>query len=48
MADFDTILFHIRDRVALITLNRPDQLNALSFKMRDELSAAFDRCGEDP
>jgi enoyl-CoA hydratase/carnithine racemase len=47
MAEFETILFDVQERVARITLNRPEQLNALSFKMRDELSAAFDRCAED-
>jgi enoyl-CoA hydratase/carnithine racemase len=47
MAEFETILFEVQERVARITLNRPDQLNALSFAMRDELSSAFDRCAED-
>ncbi|HVA25710.1 MAG TPA: enoyl-CoA hydratase/isomerase family protein [Chloroflexota bacterium] len=45
--EFETILFQVEERVARITLNRPEQLNALSFKMRDELSAALDRCAED-
>ena len=45
--DFETILFEVRDRVARITLNRPEQLNALSVTMRQELSDAFDRCAED-
>jgi enoyl-CoA hydratase/carnithine racemase len=46
--DFETIVFELRDRVAIITLNRPEQLNALSFKMREELGAAFDQCAADP
>ena len=45
--DFQTILYETRDRVALITLNRPEQLNALSFQMRHELSLGFDQAAVD-
>jgi enoyl-CoA hydratase len=45
--DYETILFEVRERVALITLNRAEQLNALSFKMREELAGAFEHCGQD-
>ena len=31
-----------RDDVAVVTLNRPDRLNALSFALVDELHAAID------
>jgi enoyl-CoA hydratase/carnithine racemase len=47
MAEFETILFEVRERVACVTLNRPQQLNALSAAMRGELEAAFDRCAVD-
>ena len=36
-----------RDEVAVVTLNRPDRLNALSFAMVDALHDALDRLGRD-
>ena len=35
----DPILFEINDGVALITLNRPDKLNALNYALIDRLMA---------
>lgn len=37
MSDFETILLERRGRVALITLNRPESLNALTLAMMNEL-----------
>jgi enoyl-CoA hydratase/carnithine racemase len=39
--DFRTILYEVADRIATITFNRPDQLNALSPEMVRELGRAY-------
>jgi enoyl-CoA hydratase/carnithine racemase len=42
-----TIAVAVDDRVATITLNRPDRLNAYTVAMKDELVAAFDAVDAD-
>jgi enoyl-CoA hydratase/carnithine racemase len=42
------ILFESRDGVAVVTLNRPRVLNALSAALKQELSGVFDRVATDP
>jgi len=37
---FETILFDKREHVAILTLNQPDRLNAISLKLREEVQAA--------
>ena len=44
---FETISLAAQDGVARITLNRPDRLNALTSRMRQELMEALDRVAED-
>ncbi|MEK6987529.1 MAG: enoyl-CoA hydratase-related protein [Candidatus Thermoplasmatota archaeon] len=44
----DTIRVERGDRVATITLNRPDKLNAMSFLMKTELVSALRELDEDP
>src|SRR4028119_538330 len=41
MSDFETILVDQRDAVTLVTLNRPQALNALNNQVLTELIAAF-------
>ena len=47
MAEYDYILFEVRDRVAWITLNRPDVLNAMHPPMAEELCDAWERVRDD-
>ena len=44
---FETIRYEIEDRIATITLNRPDKLNAVSPRMVRELRAAYDAAESD-
>jgi enoyl-CoA hydratase len=43
----DVVLVDVADRVATITLNRPDQRNALNRFVRHALPAAITQCDED-
>jgi enoyl-CoA hydratase len=45
---FEAIFYEVRDRVALITLNRPERLNALSWRLREEISYALRKADADP
>ncbi len=44
----DDLLERVTDGVAVLTLNRPDRLNALSRAMMDGLAEALPRLAEDP
>jgi enoyl-CoA hydratase/carnithine racemase len=44
---YETIAYECRDAVALITLNRPDRLNAWTPHMASELAAAIRAANED-
>ncbi len=41
--NYETILYENRGRIALITLNRPDKLNAWSWKLESEFIDALER-----
>lgn len=45
--DYSVILYEVRDRVALITLNRPEKLNAWTTEMANEVAHALVRANED-
>ena len=45
---YETLDFDIADGIARITLNRPDQANALNLAMAQELFAVSLICGTDP
>jgi len=45
--DAPHVLVEVSDGVAVLTLNRPDRLNAFTGRMGDELGAAYRACDED-
>lgn len=45
--EYSTILFECADKVATITLNRPDALNAFTLEMCHEFEAVWQRVKED-
>jgi enoyl-CoA hydratase len=47
MASYETLLVERRGRVALITINRPQKLNALNIQTRTEGAAALDELRDD-
>jgi enoyl-CoA hydratase/carnithine racemase len=44
---YNTLDYRVEDRILTLTLNRPEQLNAFTVEMADELVAAFERASED-
>jgi enoyl-CoA hydratase len=44
---YDTILLEKRGRVGIVTLNRPEALNAINAKLISELNGALDDCSAD-
>src|SRR5215213_11445902 len=44
---YETLLVERRDRVALITINRPEKRNALNIKTREEGAALLEELRED-
>jgi enoyl-CoA hydratase/carnithine racemase len=43
-----TVIYQVTDKVARITMNRPDKLNAINVEMRNELYAALVNANNDP
>ncbi|CAM3611884.1 enoyl-CoA hydratase-related protein [Smaragdicoccus niigatensis] len=45
---YTTITYEVADRIATISLNRPEARNGYTIPMSDELNSAFDRADGDP
>ncbi len=45
---FETLLYEREDRVAILTLNRPERRNAFDYKMAEELARAWQTIKADP
>jgi enoyl-CoA hydratase/carnithine racemase len=48
MADFETVRFEVANRIATITLDRPERKNAMNQAMKDELRTCWKRVKADP
>jgi enoyl-CoA hydratase/carnithine racemase len=46
--EFESLLYDVADRVATITINRPERRNALSWTVMTELRGAFAQAKADP
>jgi enoyl-CoA hydratase/carnithine racemase len=47
MTEFSDVLFEVKDRVAIVTLNRPDRLNAYTGRMAGGIKQAFAKAAND-
>ena len=45
---FETIIYEKKDGIAYVTLNRPEALNAVNIRMRDELYEVLPAIDDDP
>ena len=45
---YKDLIYNVNDKIATITLNRPDRMNALSSNLEKELHHAFDAADADP
>jgi enoyl-CoA hydratase len=44
---YETLIYEKEEGIGIVTMNRPDRLNALSFKLKEELAAVFDAMERD-
>lgn len=45
---YQCLLFEVKDRIATLTLNRPERMNALGDTLREDLYDAVMKCAADP
>ena len=45
--NYNTISYQVADKILTLTLNRPEQLNAFTVEMANELIDAFNRASND-
>lgn len=45
---YEQILFEIQDHIGIMTLNRPERLNAWTYTMSAELTDAIESCNDNP
>ena len=45
---YETLIYEVRERIATLTLNRPDRLNALNDALRDDMYDAITKAAADP
>ena len=45
---YKDLIYRAKDRIATVTLNRPDRMNALTPNLEAELHRAFDEADADP
>jgi enoyl-CoA hydratase len=46
--DLQNVIYEVKDGLAMVTVNRPDKLNALNRQTLEDLSKAFDSAEHDP
>lgn len=47
MSEFETVKYELNDKVAVITINRPDAMNSFNTELRRDLLAAFSQAAGD-
>lgn len=48
MGQYETVIYEVKDRVATITLNRPERMNAMNQLLKDELRQVWKAVKNDP
>jgi enoyl-CoA hydratase/carnithine racemase len=48
MAEYGTLIYEVADRIATITLNRPERMNAMNQQLKDELRTVWREVKNDP